>query len=406
MRKFAEPGILFGIWILFILGNSCVCFPKEVNCESILFILVCILAALFGSLLSHLFELEVKLKADIWIPSGRTLWLLFICTSIFWAIAHLMSLLPLIRLFDISDPSQTKNLATEAFTLREGEVLSSEAVSSAIIGLVLYIIGIPSLFFGAILAARAKIIGFLPLLMGSINSLISFSRFHLFIYVLLFAYSYLCIKTEYFKKNFLAVRTIVMTIIVSLLVFFIIGYVRNGPNENLYDAFITYVFGGLAAFCQWFGASKWSVLGDFNGRTMYALASWFAKLGYSSPPSPLHLEPTMIGDSLTNVYSIFRLLVEDYGVIVTPIIFMVFGFVGGILTRLCIAKKSFPYVPVVAFMWLFAFSSFYTSITVDTRIMFGCLFSSFLLFAYRQSECLTPFMKKSSACRSSCSQKK
>jgi oligosaccharide repeat unit polymerase len=271
---------------------------------------------------------------------------------------------------------------------------------------VLYIIGIPSLFFGAILAARARIIGFLPLLMGSINSLISFSRFHLFIYVLLFAYSYLCIKTEYFTKKFLAVRTIVMTIIVSLLVFFVIGYARNAPNQSLYDVFITYVFGGLAAFCQWFGASKWSVLGDLGGRTMYALASWFAKLGYSSPPSPLHLEPTMIGDSITNVYSIFRLLVEDYGIIGTPIIFMLFGFVGGILTRLCIAQKSLPYVPVVAFMWLFAFSSFYTSITVDTRIMFGCLFSSFLLFAYRQSEYLTPFMRKSSARRSSCSQTK
>jgi len=271
---------------------------------------------------------------------------------------------------------------------------------------VLYIIGIPSLFFGAILAARARIIGFLPLLMGSINSLISFSRFHLFIYVLLFVYSYLCIKTEYFTKKILAVRTIVMTAIVTLLVFFIIGYVRNGPNDSLYDGFITYVFGGLAAFCQWFSVSKWSIMGDFDGRTMYALASWFAKLGYSSPPSPLHLEPTMIGDSITNVYSIFRLLVEDYGVIVTPIIFFAFGFVGGILTKLCIAQKSFLYVPVVAFMWLFAFSSFYTSITVDTRIMFGCLFSSFLLFAYRQSEYMAPFMIKSSACRSSCSRAK
>lgn len=406
MRKLVDPGILFGIWILFILANSCVCFPKEINFDSILFILICILAALFGSLLSHCYKFKAEHKADIRIPNGRILWLLFICTSMLWAIAHLLTLSPLIRSFDIGDPAQTKLLATAAFNLSEGAVLSPEALSSAIIGLVLYVTGIPSLFIGAILVARGRAIGFLPLLIGSINSLISFSRFHLFIYVLLFVYSYLCIKTEYFAKIGLAVRKIVLTAVVSLSIFLAIGYIRYEPDTSLYTSAITYVFGGLAAFSRWFGSSEWSMLGDFNGRTVYALASWFAKLGFSSPPSPLHLESTAIGDTITNVYSIFRLLVEDFGIILTPIIFIVFGFVGGILTRLCMVRKSFPYVPIVAFMWAFAFSSFYTSIAVDTRIVFGCMFSAFVLFVFRRSMYSAAFMSKGVARGSTCARAK
>jgi len=257
-------------------------------------------------------------------------------------------------------------------------VLSTESAFSGLIGLILYIAGIPSLFLGGKLLARGRIVGITPLLLGALYSFVSFSRFHFFVYLLLFFYSYFIEKTEYCIKTRVASGKILSVPVISLFVFLAIAYLRLEQGSSLYNTLMTYLFGGVAAFNQWFNGPEWSTLGNFTGRTIYSFMSWFAKLGYTSPPSPLHLEFIPIGQSTINAYSLFRLFVEDFGILFTPLLLAIFGFLGGLLARFCVARRSFPCVPIIAFLWTFSFFSFYTSITVDTRTLFGCLFASFL----------------------------
>ena len=299
----------------------------------------------------------------------------------FWIICQIIIVIPSLKLFDFTDPEMTKNLATQYFLDNEGSNFSDSGKGIlAICNTLFYIIGFPSLIFGSYYFSKRKGIGIIPFLFGCLASLVTFSRFHMFIYLIIFIYSYLLFKTLDQKRiNFNT--SIFKFLSISLVLFGVPALLRTGENSefNLASLINLYVFGGFAAFSIWFN-NNFIILGNLNGTSFYSLKTWISYTGLAEPPSNLHYEFINIdNDNYTNVYSLFRPLIEDFGILFLVLIVFLFSFISNKLYQKVVIERKIYLLPYLTLLFTFCAFMFYTSIFSDFRILLGCAFTSSIL---------------------------
>jgi oligosaccharide repeat unit polymerase len=338
---------------------------------------------LFSSLLGFFFSLPILRKAMV----NQVFFMVnenkfFYIALFFWSYTQLSILLSLSQYFDLSNPTMTKDLVTDAFFQSEGLGFEETGKGfSTIINTLFYILGFPSLILGAVFFSKKRIIGLMPLVLGCMTSLISFSRFHMFIYFSIFIFSYFIFKKVNNEKiNFKKNSMYVLFFLIAL--FGVPAYLRSGASDlNIVEYFAVYIFGGFAAFKNWLDLnfSNLFFLGNLNGTSFYSLKTWISYLGIANPPSSLHYEFFSLNlDDTTNVYSLFRPLFEDFGIVFSSILIFCFCLISGFIFRMTYYYKRLEFLPLLVFLLTFTVFMFYTSIFSDFRVFLGSIYSVFV----------------------------
>lgn len=374
-----NPAIFFSLWFttVFLCSYLIFNYPLTLN------LFIVIISVLISSIVGFFFSLKSKEKSIVnFNVETKNLKKIFLVTMFFWCYDQFHILSGMFQYFDITNPKNTKDLITQSFFENEGLGFSESGKGiSTIINTLFYIIGFPSLFIGAYYLSQKKYIGLIPLLLGSLTSLISFSRFHMFIYLTLSIYSFFFFKkinnqTINLKKSFIIIFSI------ATILFGVPALLRSDGIEFNFLSFLgVYIFGGFAAFNNWISINfhQFLFIGNFNGTSFYTLKTWLSYLGIVTPPTNLHYDFIYISqDDYTNVYSLFRPLIEDFGFFLSMFLIFCFCFIAGILFRITYYYKRIEFLPILAFQFTFTIFLFYTSILSDFRIFLGCFFSVFL----------------------------
>jgi oligosaccharide repeat unit polymerase len=380
LKLIINPSLFFNIWLCIIVFFSTILYNFEITNNLILFFIIVFSSSFLGYIFSLRFVNNIKKKISFQINS-YTFSKFFKVSLFFWILCQIIIMSPGLKLFDFSDPEMTKNLATQYFLDNEGlDFNESGKGILTIFNTLFYILGFPALIFGSYFFSKKKYIGIIPFLFGCLTSLVTFSRFHMFIYLVIFIYSYFVFRILdenkiNFKKSLLKFFTI------SLILFGVPAILRSGENSdiNLLSILNIYVFGGFAAFSLWFN-NNFIIIGNLNGTSFYSLKTWLSYAGLAKPPSNLHYEFINIdNNNFTNVYSLFRPLIEDFGLFFLFLIIFIFSFISNKLYYKVIIEKKIYFLPLLSFLFTFCAFMFYTSIFSDFRILLGCTFSSIVL---------------------------
>lgn len=374
MKFLLNPSIFFVFYLILLSTGAFIFFDSSIPFLLFLFVL----SVLLGFLLSLPPDKSKKSRYYVDIKqSNKFFWI----ALFFWSIAQINIVLSLVVYFDISNPSFTKDLVTNSFFENEGLAFKDTGKGlNSILNTLLYILGFPSLILGSFLLVKEKNkFGLTPLFLGALTSLISFSRFHMFIYISIFIFSFLCFKKLIGEKIKITKHSI-LTFLIIILLFSVPAFLRDkgGDSLDMFNYLSVYLFGGISAFSKWFNSSpleshQW---GSYNGTSFYSLKAWLSYLKLVNPPGNLHYEFIDINEKdYTNVYSLFRPLTEDFGIYISVFIFFVFSFVSNILYRKVIIYKSIEYAPLLVFLLTFSLFIFYTSIFSDFRIFLGSVFT-------------------------------
>ena len=377
MKFIINPSLFFNIWLVVIIVFSSILFDFELTNNLILFFIIVFSSSLLGYLFSYRLESKVINNFSISF-SNYTIIKIFYISLFFWVLSQIIIITPGLKYFDFSNPEITKNIATQYFLDNEGlEFSQSGKGILTIFNTLFYIIGFPSLIFGAYFFSKKKYIGLLPFFLGGLTSLVTFSRFHMFIYFVIFIYSYyLFLILDKVKIKFK--NSFIKFFIISVILFGIPALLRSGGDVefNLLSIFSVYIFGGFAAFSLWF-KSNFIIIGNLNGTSFYSLKTWLSYLGIVTPPSSLHYEFINIDiNNYTNVYSVFRPIIEDFGLFFLFFIIFIFSYISNKLYKKVLIENKIQFLPILSFSFTFCAFMFYTSIFSDFRILLGCIFTS------------------------------
>lgn len=377
MKFIINPSLFFNIWLVVIIVFSSILFDFELTNNLILFFIIVFSSSLLGYLFSYRLESKVINNFSISF-SNYAIIKIFYISLFFWVLSQIIIITPGLKYFDFSNPEITKNIATQYFLDNEGlEFSQSGKGILTIFNTLFYIIGFPALIFGAYFFSKKKYIGLLPFFLGGVTSLVTFSRFHMFIYFVIFIYSYyLFLILDKVKIKFK--NSFIKFFIISVILFGIPALLRSGGDVefNLLSIFSVYIFGGFAAFSMWF-KSNFIIIGNLNGTSFYSLKTWLSYLGIVTPPSSLHYEFINIDiNNYTNVYSVFRPIIEDFGLFFLFFIIFVFSYISNKLYKKVLIENKIQFLPILSFSFTFCAFMFYTSIFSDFRILLGCIFTS------------------------------
>lgn len=174
-----------------------------------------------------------------------------------------------------------------------------------------------------------------------------------------------------------------------LLLLFVSMMFRTGEFDRemvsiVGQKFVVYAFGHLPAFDLWFTTQDVFDY-SYGSKTFYGITNF---IGIVKREQGVFQEVYNIGkdnfDGTTNVYTVFRILIEDFGYIGSCIVFFMLGFLSRI-SICCIHKNIFSYFDQVILMavYSFIFWSFVTSLFAYTSyIAMFCLMFILLYISY------------------------
>ena len=244
-------------------------------------------------------------------------------------------------------------------------------------------------FFGGVLFLRGgRIVSLLPFVPAFIMSFILTTRSWVFYTVLCWIGSYLSWrvmrgdKILFTRRHFLAL----LVIIPVLSGFFIMAHLlRRGEvsiglfKEILYSVFGVYFFGYLSAFSIWMEHGGWgpATLGA------YTVGGIFNILGLRERRMGLFEFVEIADGRMTNVYTVFRSLMEDFTPGGAILVLFLIGIVSGMVYRR-VSRGDIRYVPALAMFYAFTLWTPITSLlNYNTIIAAWVVFGMYLFLVWR-----------------------
>lgn len=161
---------------------------------------------------------------------------------------------------------------------------------------------------------------------------------------------------------------------------------RGGLEVNIHNVramsgrFTGYFFGHAPAFSIWFDDNFADIdYPTFGARTFGGL---FSLLGFGKREMGVYTEFISIspqGDS-TNVYTIFRGLIEDFGIAGALILAFMMGTLSGRAYRSVASKQDLRWAPFLVGSYMFAFWPVVSIFTYNSILLAWCLFSLMFLW--------------------------
>lgn len=153
--------------------------------------------------------------------------------------------------------------------------------------------------------------------------------------------------------------------ILALSMMFRIGIFDLDTFYVVAQKFISYAFGHLPAFDAWF--SKQSFFDSeytLGGKMFFGITNY---LGIMHREQGLYQDLTTIAidGSETNVYSVFRLVIDDFGIFGSILFYFIFGFISQKIYKNVRLKNNYVFnTMILAGVYFFIFWSFVTSVFV------------------------------------------
>lgn len=171
---------------------------------------------------------------------------------------------------------------------------------------------------------------------------------------------------------------VVLFAILLLSMMFRIGKFDLSTFYVVTDKFVAYAFGHLPAFDLWFDQQSWIPKTLTYGAKMFLGITNF--LGILKREQGLYTDFSTIstGGSATNVYTIFRVFIDDFGIILCPVVFFFLGLLMQRVYRRLLQLDNYRINSTICVSFLFmTFWSFVTSVFVYTSYI--CMFVVFYL---------------------------
>ena len=177
--------------------------------------------------------------------------------------------------------------------------------------------------------------------------------------------------------------------ILALSMMFRIGIFDLDTFYVVAQKFISYAFGHLPAFDAWF--SKQSFFDSeytLGGKMFFGITNY---LGIMHREQGLYQDLTTIAidGSETNVYSVFRLVIDDFGIFGSILFYFIFGFISQKIYKNVRLKNNYVFnTMILAGVYFFIFWSFVTSVFVYmTYIAMLVLFMFVVKFSTAKNKC-------------------
>lgn len=240
-----------------------------------------------------------------------------------------------------------------------------------------------SIFLGGILYSYKEkkmdnIIAFIPILISFLNAMLNGARAGLLMAILLFIAVILMINIVKRKKlnQFKVLKVSSIILIVFVFIFFFIQALRGGKKDidvytmmsDNFQKLFTYAFGSFNAFTIWWEnhSSIDLGLGKYTFSGIYDILYGDREVGIFS-------KPVMISSTqVTNVYTIFRVTIEDFSLIGSIFVFILLGFWANFAYLNIFYRKRF--VVVLSLIYFICLWSFITN-----PITYNTIFISWIL---------------------------
>lgn len=201
--------------------------------------------------------------------------------------------------------------------------------------------------------------------------------------IILFISGYLTSAIKQFnglpKLSFKKIKTIIISSITFLLVIYLSMMLRLGKFdfsiiETINKKFVLYALGHIVAFSSWFTNNIGFIEYSLGLKTFYGIADF---IGIADRAQGIYTDYVFWGEWNTNVYSIFRSLLEDFGPYLGIVIMLFYGFV--VSYYFYIVKKS-----EYRYKGLFALSTFYFYVlfVFTSAWSYMSYIMAFILFAF------------------------
>lgn len=186
-------------------------------------------------------------------------------------------------------------------------------------------------------------------------------------------------------KRVLSAGSILIFSLFTLYIFF--QWIRGGPesdfiiNELLQNAKAG-ILGSFPAFTIWFSNYDFSHNYDLGLNTF---AAPMEILGLTARASGYYTDFITIGPSVTNIYSAFRGVISDFGLIGSFVFFLFFGFIGAKSFYATQNGNIFSIIPLSIFYSFTLFSPLISIFTFNSIIVAFVIFFGILILSNSQS---------------------
>lgn len=169
------------------------------------------------------------------------------------------------------------------------------------------------------------------------------------------------------ENNYKKIIKIIKYLFIVILIFLLYSYFKSSENIlQIYDDLKLYLFGSIDGFLQWFTGGFKYLDGKNSFRFFIEIMNAF---GLTNIDTNLVEKSVLIfnGTSSTNVYTIFKYYINDFGVVYCLLIVFLLGLVYGYLMKKVTRKfsvKNFVFLSIMYYPLIFSFfSDQYLSLT-------------------------------------------
>ena len=189
------------------------------------------------------------------------------------------------------------------------------------------------------------------------------------------------------KKTILRLMIFFVLVVILLLFSMMlrIGKIDQSTLQVVLKKFMNYAFGHIIAFDHWFGLYLSSGYTHSLTWGRYSLFSIFDSLNIVSRPQGVYLDYVTVNQISTNVYTLFRGVIEDFGIFGALFSFVLLGFVAGFSVKHVNSSAYLSPVYQLSISFIYIYLLFYM-VSILTYTTYLCAFILFLvlLFSFRR----------------------
>jgi len=340
-ENWLAPGAFFAMcWLIYTLAPLIFTPEFPVSQFSLWIIVLSAFSVLTGSMLAHPYNNKIKkfkheIKSDIYLQFLLQLILIFSIVSL---IGVILLLFQGSRMFGLEIFSKDIWRLGNLFSvIRYGENYSPPFY----IRILTYFLFPASLIGGFVFvfldSRLQKFLTILPILVEVLSAVIVAARAGLYISIFMWVSAFLSAKLyklrgDYKLFNFRNILIIFMGIIFLMISFYLIQTIREGGeiimNFEKFSSMLGHmkvsILGYLSAFSTWLGSSELSNP-TFGA---YTFAGLFNLIGLRVREQGLYSEPVyFLTGGQTNVYTIFRALIDDFTIPGSFVVWFIVGFI-------------------------------------------------------------------------------
>lgn len=362
-------------WVFQIILMSFVFFPLlRLTYVGQIYILFCLMAFLVGSNLGTGYHISPPKKPAIQLLNIKRLKIVLIFLIIMGFASTLYNVLSHGFSFSqLLDFSELLNMNNEMSVQRYSGAEESRSVISQFFGIFASLCPLVGGFSFLLVKKKLSLFSLFPSICSSLTSgakMGVITAFALFVSGIFVSSSVYHIKLNIQFRNVLytLVGTLVFFSVLILSMMFRIGAFDVETLQIVAEKFIAYSLGHLPAFDSWFTFNIINYNPDYTLGTQTFLG-FFHYLGFVDRAQGLYQDFVEISRTggQTNVYTVFRIFVGDFGIIGTLVWCCLMGALTQIIYRnLCANNKPERCIALMAGVYFFTFWSFVTSIFVYT----------------------------------------